>query len=112
MSEPAAPAPAAEGPSKSELKKRAKEAEKEKKRLEREAKEAEQRAAREAADVVRSEHRNLCFHLLNAVIDVCEQDYATANYGKLPLHQSQSEDKSSYSYNFHDFELETHVSMR
>lgn len=40
------------GPSKSELKKMAKEAEKEKKRIEREAKEAAAKAAREAADVV------------------------------------------------------------
>ena len=62
MSEPApaAAVPAAEasegadgGPSKGELKKRAKEAEKERKRLEREQREAEQKAAREAADVVR-----------------------------------------------------------
>jgi hypothetical protein len=45
-------AAAAAGPSKSELKKRAKEAEKEKRRLEREAKEAEQRIAKAAADVV------------------------------------------------------------
>ncbi|KAG9127355.1 aspartate--tRNA ligase dps1 [Ceratobasidium sp. 392] len=55
------------GPSKNELKKRAKEAEKAKKAAERAAKEAEQAAARAAADV----------------------DYAQQNYGKLPLNQSQ-----------------------
>lgn len=58
MSAPASAPPAAAetpaGPSKSELKKRAKEAEKEKKRIEREAREAQEKAAREAADVVRS----------------------------------------------------------
>ncbi|KAF8607573.1 aspartate-tRNA ligase [Ceratobasidium sp. AG-I] len=55
------------GPSKNELKKRAKEAEKAKKAAERAAKEAEQAAARAAAEV----------------------DYAQQNYGKLPLNQSQ-----------------------
>lgn len=45
-------APAAAGPSKSELKKKAKEAEKEKKRIEREAKEAAQKEARQQAEVV------------------------------------------------------------
>jgi hypothetical protein len=69
---PAAP-PAAEGdapagPSKSELKKRAKEAEKAKKTAERLAREEEERKAREAAASV---------------------DNASQNYGKLPLHQSQ-----------------------
>ncbi|KAG8707399.1 aspartate--tRNA ligase dps1 [Ceratobasidium sp. 394] len=65
-----APAPAEgeeKGPSKNELKKRAKEAEKAKKAAERAAKEAEQAAARAAAEV----------------------DYAQQNYGKLPLNQSQ-----------------------
>lgn len=60
-------ASAPKGPSKSELKKREKEAEKERKRQEREAREAAAKAAREAADV----------------------DFATQNYGVLPLHQSQ-----------------------
>ena len=71
MAEPNAQAPAAEGEtkglSKNELKKQAKEAEKERKRIEREQREAEQRAAKEAADV----------------------DFATQNYGNLPLNQSQ-----------------------
>ena len=48
------------GPSKSELKKMAKEAEKEKKRIEREAKEAAAKAAREAADVVSFSKVMLC----------------------------------------------------
>jgi aspartyl-tRNA synthetase len=56
------------GPSKSELKKRAKEAEKAKKAAERLAREEEERKAREAAASV---------------------DNASQNYGKLPLHQSQ-----------------------
>lgn len=56
------------GPSKSELKKRAKEAEKARKTAEREAKEEEERQKRAAADAV---------------------DNATQNYGKQPLHQSQ-----------------------
>lgn len=47
-----APAAAPAGPSKGELKRRAKEAEKEKKRLEREAKEAEQKAAKAKAEIV------------------------------------------------------------
>lgn len=55
------------GPSKSELKKRAKEAEKAKKAAEREAREAEERKKREAADAM---------------------DEAKQNYGKLPMHQS------------------------
>ncbi|THV04890.1 aspartate-tRNA ligase [Dendrothele bispora CBS 962.96] len=56
------------GPSKSELKKRAKALEKEKKAAEKAAKMAEQAAAKEAADV----------------------DFAKEFYGPLPLHQSQS----------------------
>ncbi|KAH8914633.1 aspartyl-tRNA synthetase [Atractiella rhizophila] len=52
--------------SKNELKKRAKEEEKARKKAEREAKEAAEKAAREAADV----------------------DYASQNYGRLPLNQS------------------------
>ncbi|OWZ53744.1 aspartate-tRNA(Asn) ligase [Cryptococcus neoformans 125.91] len=61
-----APAPA--GPSKSELKKRAKEAEKAKKAAERAAREEEERKKREAKE---------------------SEDHAKQNYGKLPLHQSQ-----------------------
>ncbi|KAF8581666.1 aspartyl-tRNA synthetase [Ramaria rubella] len=57
----------AAGPSKNELKKRAKELEKEKKKAERLAKEAEQQKAKAAADV----------------------DYAEQFYGKLPLNQSR-----------------------
>jgi hypothetical protein len=78
MSEPvqdppaATPAPvegeAPAGPSKYELKKRAKEAEKAKKAADRLAREEEERKAREAAASV---------------------DNASQNYGKLPLHQSQ-----------------------
>lgn len=79
MSEPAGPTVAVEsetaladadpsGPSKSELKKRAKEAEKAKKASERVAREEEEKKKREAAASV---------------------DNATQNYGKLPLHQSQ-----------------------
>ncbi|WVQ96826.1 aspartate-tRNA(Asn) ligase [Kwoniella sp. CBS 9459] len=70
----AAPAPAgvaadvAAGPSKSELKKRAKEAEKAKKAAERAAREEEEKKAREAKEA---------------------EDHAKQNYGKLPLHQSQ-----------------------
>jgi aspartyl-tRNA synthetase len=56
------------GPSKSELKKRAKEAEKAKKAAERLAREEEERKTREAAASV---------------------DNASQNYGKSPLHQSQ-----------------------
>ena len=56
------------GPSKSELKKRAKEAEKAKKAAERAAREEEERKRREAA---------------------ASMDNASQNYGKLPLHQSQ-----------------------
>ncbi|GMK53643.1 hypothetical protein CspeluHIS016_0102290 [Cutaneotrichosporon spelunceum] len=56
------------GPSKSELNKRAKEAEKAKKAAERAAREEEERKKREAAAAV---------------------DNASQNYGKLPLHQSQ-----------------------
>lgn len=56
------------GPSKSELKKRAKEAEKAQKAAEREAREAEEKRKREAVPSV---------------------DNASQNYGKLPLHQSQ-----------------------
>ena len=56
------------GPSKSELKKREKEAAKARKAAEREAKEEEERQRRAAADAV---------------------DNATQNYGKQPLHQSQ-----------------------
>jgi len=65
---PAAEGKAAAGPSKSELKKRAKEAEKAKKAAERLAREEEERKAREAAASV---------------------DNASQNYGKSPLHQSQ-----------------------
>ncbi|WVQ65914.1 aspartate-tRNA(Asn) ligase [Kwoniella botswanensis] len=56
------------GPSKSELKKRAKEAEKAKKAAERAAREEEERKKREAKEA---------------------EDHAKQNYGKLPLHQSQ-----------------------
>ena len=56
------------GPSKSELKRRAKEAEKAQKAAERAAREAEEKKKREAAAGV---------------------DLASQNYGKLPLHQSQ-----------------------
>lgn len=56
------------GPSKSELKKRAKEAEKAKKAAERAAREEEERKKREAR---------------------ASEDTAKQNYGKLPLHQSQ-----------------------
>ncbi|KAK4683929.1 aspartyl-tRNA synthetase, partial [Tremellales sp. Uapishka_1] len=56
------------GPTKGELKKRAREAEKAKKAAERLAREEEERKAREAK---------------------AAQDTATDNYGKLPLHQSQ-----------------------
>ena len=64
----AAEAGASAGPSKNELKKRAKEAEKAKKAAERAAKEEEEKKKREAAASV---------------------DHASQNYGKLPLHQSQ-----------------------
>jgi hypothetical protein len=83
------------GPSKSELKKMAKEAEKEKKRIEREAKEAAAKAAREAADVVSysmlcyTELARLQYRLCRWHSIVCLQDFATQNYGLLPLHQSQ-----------------------
>ncbi|KAF9270270.1 aspartate-tRNA ligase [Marasmius fiardii PR-910] len=60
--------PATEGPSKSELKKRAKAAEKEKKAAEKAAKQAELMTQKAAAEV----------------------DFATEFYGLLPLHQSQS----------------------
>ena len=58
----------ASGPTKGELKRRAKEAEKAKKAAERAAKEEEEKKKREAAASV---------------------DNASQNYGKLPLHQSQ-----------------------
>lgn len=58
----------AAGPTKGELKRRAKEAEKAKKAAERAAKEEEEKKKREAAASV---------------------DNASQNYGKLPLHQSQ-----------------------
>lgn len=67
-----APAPA--GPSKSELKKRAKEAEKAKKAAERAAREEEERRKREAKE---------------------SEDHAKQNYGKLPLHQSQERNGES-----------------
>lgn len=67
-----APAPA--GPSKSELKKRAKEAEKTKKAAERAAREEEERKKREARE---------------------SEDTAKQNYGKLPLHQSQERNGAS-----------------
>ena len=108
MSEPAPavaapPVDAAEGveggPSKGELKKRAKEAEKERKRLEREQREAEQKAAKEAADVVRRFVLSVfaCADLLDGSALsrrsraelTRSQDYATQNYGMLPLNQSQ-----------------------
>lgn len=67
----AAPAPVEEGasagPTKGELKRRAKEAEKAKKAAEREAREAEEKKKREAQDAM---------------------DEAKQNYGKLPMHQS------------------------
>ncbi|TCD71479.1 aspartate--tRNA ligase dps1 [Steccherinum ochraceum] len=66
--EPAAEGAEAKGPSKSELKKRAKEAEKAKKAAEKAAKQAELEAQKAAADV----------------------DFATEFYGKAPLNQSQS----------------------
>ena len=71
---PAAAAPAAgaegeaAGPTKGELKRRAKEAEKAKKAAERAAREEEERKKKEAADA---------------------NDEAKQNYGKLPMHQSQ-----------------------
>ena len=58
----------AAGPSKGELKRRAKEAEKAKKAAERAAREEEERKKKEAADA---------------------NDEAKQNYGKLPMHQSQ-----------------------
>ena len=58
----------AAGPSKGELKRRAKEKEKARKAAERQAREEEEKRKREAAASV---------------------DYASQNYGKLPLHQSQ-----------------------
>ncbi len=64
------------GPSKSELKKRAKEAEKAKKAAERVAREEEERKKREAGASV---------------------DDAAQNYGKLPLHQSQERQGKSSS---------------
>ncbi|WVQ81050.1 aspartate-tRNA(Asn) ligase [Cryptococcus sp. DSM 104549] len=63
------------GPSKSELKKRAKEAEKAKKAAERAAREEEEKKKREAKE---------------------SEDHAKQNYGKLPLHQSQSREGRSY----------------
>lgn len=77
---PATAAPVAEGapagPSKSELKKKAKEAEKAKKLAERLAREEEERKKKAAADSV---------------------DNASQNYGKLPLHQSQERLGTSFS---------------
>ncbi|KAH9944432.1 aspartate-tRNA ligase [Epithele typhae] len=76
-----APAPPAEGtdgpkgPSKNELKKRAKEEEKARKAAEKAAKQAEADAQKAAADV----------------------DYATEFYGKLPLNQSQSRPKRAHA---------------
>lgn len=64
---------ASKGPSKSELKKRAKEAEKAKKAAEKAAKQAELEAQKAAAEV----------------------DFATEFYGKLPLNQSQSRPRRS-----------------
>ena len=58
----------ATGPSKGELKRRAKEAEKAKKAAERAAREEEEKKKREAA---------------------ASMDNASQNYGKLPMHQSQ-----------------------
>lgn len=115
MSEPAPaaaapPVDAAEGaeggPSKGELKKRAKEAEKERKRIEREQREAEQKAAKEAADVVRAAALWSRFLQPSAWPDSGSvfaarlqlshsQDYATQNYGSLPLNQSQEKTGTS-----------------
>jgi hypothetical protein len=73
-----------EGPTKSALKKAAKEAEKAKKKAEKAAK-AKEIEARAAVDEVCLHHYlsqdTLTFHL---------QDYAASKYGKLPIHQSQS----------------------
>lgn len=66
--QPGADVAAASGPSKSELKRRAKEEEKAKKAAERAAREEEEKKKREAAAAV---------------------DHASQNYGKAPLHQSQ-----------------------
>ncbi|WWC62427.1 aspartate-tRNA(Asn) ligase [Kwoniella dejecticola CBS 10117] len=74
-----APAPTAEGeaagPTKGELKRRAKEAEKAKKAAERAAREEEERKKREAKEA---------------------QDNAKQNYGKLPLHQSQERNNRKF----------------
>ncbi|WWC70635.1 aspartate-tRNA(Asn) ligase [Kwoniella pini CBS 10737] len=74
-----APAPTAEGeaagPTKGELKRRAKEAEKAKKAAERAAREEEERKKREAKEA---------------------QDDAKQNYGKLPLHQSQERNNRKF----------------
>lgn len=73
------------GPSKSELKKRAKQAEKERKAAEKAAKQAELDQQKAAAEVVcyRSWYDHV--QLLTRM-----QDFATDNYGQLPLNQSQT----------------------
>ncbi len=85
---------APKGPSKNELKKRAKEEEKARKAAEKAAKQAELEAQKAAAEVVRASSsqpakQSECTNhppLLRSPM----QDFATELYGKLPLNQSQS----------------------
>lgn len=79
-------------PSKNELKKRAKAAEKERKAAEKAAKLAEQQREKDAAEEVSHlSHQTLC-HPLNGLHPKREakNDFAREFYGKLPLNQSQS----------------------
>jgi lysyl-tRNA synthetase class II len=79
-------------PSKNELKKRAKAAEKEKKAAEKAAKLAEQQREKAAAEEVRHLSPRTFCHPLNGLHPKREakNDFAREFYGKLPLNQSQS----------------------
>ena len=81
-------AEAPKGPSKNELKKRAKEEEKARKAAEKAARQAELEAQKAAAEVVSA----LCERTddRTPLNPVSMQDYATEFYGKLPLNQSQT----------------------
>jgi aspartyl-tRNA synthetase len=79
-------------PSKNELKKRAKAAEKERKAAEKAAKLAEQQREKAAAEEVRHLSSQTLCHPLNGLHPKREakNDFAREFYGKLPLNQSQS----------------------
>jgi aspartyl-tRNA synthetase len=79
-------------PSKNELKKRAKAAEKERKAAEKAAKLAEQQREKAAAEEVRHLSLQSLCHPLNGLYPKREakNDFAREFYGKLPLNQSQS----------------------